>query len=84
MTDDQMISDIREELKRARASFPGNKYTNTALQEEVGELAKALLEHQNGLCLNEDVYREAVQVAAMAIRVAVEGDHTFRYDPNTL
>lgn len=43
-----------------------------ALTEEVGELAKALLSEPW-----ERVVAEAVQVAAMAIRVAEEGDSTF-------
>lgn len=41
----------------------------TALTEEVGELAKALLDESD-----QRVYEEAVQVAVMALRVATEGD----------
>jgi hypothetical protein len=40
--------------------------------EEVGELATALFEE------NKDrVRQEAVQVAVMAMRVVLDGDHTF-------
>ena len=41
----------------------------TALTEEVGELAKAIMDEGS-----HRVWKEAVQVAAMALRVAVEGD----------
>jgi NTP pyrophosphatase (non-canonical NTP hydrolase) len=63
------IMDIVEELDRARLSFPAATKTMCALTEEVGELAKALLDEDNGR-----VYEEAIQVAVMAIRVATEGD----------
>ena len=43
----------------------------TALVEEVGEVARALLDESRAC-----VFAEAVQVAAMACRVAVEGDPT--------
>ncbi len=43
----------------------------TALTEEVGEVAKALLEEPW-----QNVVDEAVQVATMALRLAVEGDPT--------
>ncbi len=43
----------------------------TALTEEVGELAKALLDEEWSR-----VQLEAIQVACMAARVAIEGDPT--------
>ena len=72
---------IRDELKAAREAFPGQTHMLCAMVEEVGELAKALMEHdrQQGTSVQE-VLREAVQVAAMAIRVAVEGDDNFLYE----
>lgn len=72
---------IRDELKAARAAFPGNTHMLCALVEEVGEVAKAMMEHdrKEGTSVQE-VLREAVQVASMAIRVAVEGDENFLYE----
>lgn len=75
----KMLNDIVEELKRARKKFPDNNHKLTALNEEVGELNKAMLEFEYGNIDSDEVYKEAVQVAAMAIRVAVEGDSTFKY-----
>lgn len=67
-----MISLIEKELVRAREKFPNNELLMAALTEEVGELAKALLSEPW-----KNVVAEAVQVAAMAIRIAEEGDSTF-------
>ena len=72
---------IRDELKAAREAFPGQTHMLAAMVEEVGELAQAIMQHdrQQGTSVQE-VLREAVQVAAMAIRIAVEGDDNFLYE----
>lgn len=62
-------ADMISEIGKARAKFPGDRLTMMALVEEVGELAKAMLDEPA-----QRVYREAVQVAAMAARLAIEGD----------
>lgn len=71
LTVDDFLRDVKAEVVRARAKFPEPDAVMTALTEEVGELAKALLDEPWGR-----VYNEAIQVAAMALRVAVEGDPT--------
>lgn len=70
---------INAELNYAQHRFPGNADMLAALTEEVGELAKALLDHKRGKAPAADVFAEAVQVAVMAIRVAMEGDSAFPY-----
>jgi NTP pyrophosphatase (non-canonical NTP hydrolase) len=72
---------IRDELKAAREAFPGKTHMLCALVEEVGEVAKAMMEHdrKEGTSVQQ-VLREAVQVASMAIRLAVEGDDNFLYE----
>jgi hypothetical protein len=65
------LSEVEAEHRRAVTKFPDASGSMTALTEEVGELAKALLDEPS-----ECVRAEAVQVATMAIRVALEGDHT--------
>ncbi len=72
--DDIFYEAVDEELKRARAKFPNSILSMTALTEEVGELAKALLHYRAGKCEFSCIIEEAVQVAVMAQRVAVEGD----------
>lgn len=57
------------EFNRARELFPENNVNLIALMEEVGELAKAMLEEPA-----DNVWKEAVQVAAVAMRCAIEGD----------
>lgn len=42
--------------------------------EEVGELAQAFLQDKPF----EEIYKEAVQVATMAARCAIEGDPQFK------
>ncbi len=68
----ELASEILEELKRARVKFPGRNVTFAALVEEVGELAKATFEEDR-----KSVRKEAVQVAVMAMRMVLDGDHTF-------
>ena len=72
---------IRDELVNARREFPETTHKLAALMEEVGELAQAMMHHDRKLGISiQEVLREAVQVAAMAIRVAVEGDDNFLYE----
>jgi hypothetical protein len=72
MSDDEFLKAVVDELKQARASFPSSAASNAALVEEVGELSTALMYEPYGR-----VEREAIQVAAMACRIATEGDPTF-------
>ncbi len=70
------LDDVATEVARARSKFPGSKRLYSALAEEFGELAKALLqraEGRNGVDKGS-VYAEAKQCAAMAIRIMEEGD----------
>lgn len=60
---------VRTEIVKARAKFPSSRGRLAALVEEVGELSRALMEEPIGR-----VIEEAVQVAAMAWRIADEGD----------
>jgi NTP pyrophosphatase (non-canonical NTP hydrolase) len=73
------LNAIADELHSAREKFPDSKLSMTALTEEVGELAKALLEHRLGQASVQQIWDEAVQVAVMALRVAVEGDSSLGY-----
>lgn len=68
----ELCDEILAELSRARDKFPGKNVTFAALVEEVGELAKATFEEPR-----DNVRKEAVQVAVMAMRMVLDGDHTF-------
>lgn len=57
------------EVLRAIIKFPASDCCLAALTEEVGELAQAMLSKTH-----REIYKEAVQVAAMAARCAIEGD----------
>lgn len=67
-----LSQEILNELIRARTKFPGENVTFAALVEEVGELATATFEESRA-----NVRKEAVQVAVMAMRMVLDGDHTF-------
>lgn len=65
------LSEVRAEVISARKKFPDPDALLAALTEEVGEVAKAMLDEHWGR-----VRAECVQVAAMALRLAEEGDPT--------
>lgn len=77
------LAEVLDEARRARSKFPNGRETNLpALIEEVGEFVRALLQHTHEpdkKVSAEDVWREAIQTAAMACRLAVEGDARFQY-----
>lgn len=66
---DAFLAEVRGELIRARAKFPGDRIMTIALAEEFGELAKAILDEPAA-----NVRKEAVQTAVMAARVVLDGD----------
>lgn len=66
-------NEIDAELSRARKAFASNAHMFAALTEEVGEVARALLEGQ----APAELRKECIQVAAMAIRIMEEGDADF-------
>jgi NTP pyrophosphatase (non-canonical NTP hydrolase) len=67
----RFLADVMDEVHRARKLFPTNAALMVALMEEVGELAKAMLDESD-----DRVRAEAIQVAGLAMRVAIEGDST--------
>lgn len=71
--DGKAHEELNDELRRARAKFPGTALLTVALVEEVGELARELLQNGN----TEHARKEAIQVACVAMRIATEGDATF-------
>jgi NTP pyrophosphatase (non-canonical NTP hydrolase) len=66
--DQDFLALVIKELAGARAKFPNQDTLTTlaALTEEVGELNQAVLQNK----APHDIMMEAVQVAAMALRVA--------------
>jgi NTP pyrophosphatase (non-canonical NTP hydrolase) len=76
-TDKWFRTEVVVELSRARRKFPSSVLSMAALTEEVGELAQALLKWRAGKGTWAEVESEAIQVACMAQRVAVEGDASF-------
>lgn len=77
------LESVRIEVGAAIEKFPQPNPTIAALTEEVGELAQAALHIREGKsgASWKSVYREAVQVATMACRMAIEGDPTIGAEP---
>lgn len=71
------LLEVLTELRRAQTKFPDSVLCVAALMEEVGELAQAMLKVRAGKWPKERIREEAVQVAVMAMRVALEGDRSF-------
>lgn len=76
------INELSKEVERAAQKWPKNDDLITALSEELGELSQALLHMKyEKTSTHKDVYKEAIQTACVAIRIAAEGDSSFPYDP---
>lgn len=70
-----VFRDLSAEFARACLKFPSGNNLNAALLEEAGELARAQL--QNNVA---EVYGEAIQVAVVALRIALQGDASLVLD----
>lgn len=67
------LRQVKQESRRAVRNWPYPNPNLAALMEEVGELAQAMLQQKP----YAERYSEAVQVAVMAMRCALEGDPQF-------
>lgn len=66
---EDFLDQVRAELAHARSKFPGDRIMTLAMAEKFGELVKAVRDEHSS-----DVRKEAVQTAAMAARVVLDGD----------
>ncbi len=78
-TSERTQYDIDMEVAGAREKFPKNEDLIEALGEEFGELCQALLKRKHEKGTDQQVYTEAVQVAAVAIRIIEEGVAGYPY-----
>lgn len=69
----ETLVSVSQEVARARLRFPNREKLLAALVEEVGELARAMLDCEGA----DRVRSEAEQVACLAIRIIEEGDSDF-------
>jgi hypothetical protein len=69
----ESVQDLANEMIGARLKFPGNAHMFHALSEQIGELANAYLEGKS----LEEIRKEALQVACVAMRIYEEGDADF-------
>jgi hypothetical protein len=74
--DELTLTAIAAETMRARVKFPGNRFLLAALTERARELAlgqRGLLQRKS----KDEVDRECLQIAALAVRILEEGDASF-------
>ena len=75
----RMLKEFRDELTQAERNFPTfpNDIIHAAaiVQEEAGELMQAALQHTYECGSAMYVYKEAVQVGAMALRLLINFEH---------
>lgn len=67
---------VKKEAEKARTKFPSSRLLGLAFAEESGELIKAVLDFEQKGGTKEQIYKEAVQTCAMALRLLTEGDET--------
>ena len=71
------LYNVKAEVKRAREKFSNDDLAH-AMTEEFGEVIKALMDQkQKKTVTSQEIYDECVQAAAMAMRVALDGDPNF-------
>lgn len=76
-----VITMIRGELNAARGMYADGEHALAALMEETGKLSRNLVKHDRKQeVTTQEVLRRAVTTAAMAIRIATEGDTNFLYE----
>jgi len=76
------VQAVVAEVARARKKFPiGKNPQALAFAEESGKLVKATLDRIQKRGKAEDIHKEAVQAAAMAARLWLDGDSTIGLRP---
>lgn len=65
----EFLGKVLREYENALDLFPSHSLNTIALMEEVGEPARALLDETK-----ERIVEEAIQVAALAMKIALHGD----------
>ena len=79
MTPSQFLASVHKEFQTSTARFPQPNHTLAKLAEESGEVARAFVRIKEGRggISHADAQAECIQVAAMAMRLALEGDLDF-------
>jgi hypothetical protein len=72
--DYDFLTSVAHALAHARSKYPGNYNRYVAFTGECGEAFYAFEKYIKGIGTAEELKGELVQAAAMACRLAVEGD----------
>jgi len=72
--DYDFLTSVAHALIHARGKYPGNKHRYIAFTGECGESFYAMEKYIKGTGTVDELRDELIQAAAMACRLAVEGD----------
>ncbi len=75
------LVDVLREVTRERMHRPANGQNLDNLTATNGEIATAMIAVNCDQSSDENVWNKCVRVAAMALRVAVEGNAEWKYNP---
>lgn len=71
---EELIESVKEENRKQLAKWGIQTHTldkwNTILAEESGETAKAILNYEGGTGDEHQIYKEAIQTATVALKIA--------------
>lgn len=81
--DQAFLQAVAETILTARAKYPGPRHRHVAFAAEVGEAHHATQKLITQRGTRKDLWDELVQAAAMAGRLAVEGDQDLGIEPIT-
>ena len=80
--EEDLFKRVAAEATRARGKFPEPRWLLMAMNEEVGELNKAVLQHICDGRSMESVRTELIQSMAMLLRLWTEGDPGIGLSPS--
>ncbi len=78
---DLALSELRNEIQRARSKHPGNRLMVEALVEELGEFSENVLSqmHKNENGVVEKGNKECLHIATVILRILLEGTECVEY-----
>lgn len=81
----RVIRSVWKALEKHHEQFPNTSYLHGYFVAEAGKVTKLLTEHSEGdKETATGILQQCILVAALATRLAVEGDPYFEYDPDPL
>lgn len=74
-----LTGDLKKEIQRLREKYKNNERQLARLFKNVGNVAEYFMAVEHDEKYSNNVYAQCVEVSAIAICLAIEGDKSFRY-----